>query len=59
MVSKVLGLFLLCMPLLWWLAFMIFEFGVEGVFVFAGGLALGVSTILCVVVGVGLLNKEP
>jgi hypothetical protein len=58
MMNKVLGVLLLCMPLLWWLAFMIFEFGIEGVFIFAGGLALGTTTILCVVVGVGLLNKE-
>jgi sugar phosphate permease len=58
MMNKALGVLLLCMPLLSWLAFMIFEFGVEGVFIFAGGLALGAAIILCVVLGVGLLNKE-
>lgn len=56
--NKLLGALLLCMPLLMWLAFMIFEFGIEGVFIFAGGLALGAAIILCVVVGIGLLNKE-
>jgi hypothetical protein len=57
--NKVLGLFILCIPFLSLLAFAYSQHGVEGIRIFAFGVLWTVMIVLCVVVGLRLLNKEP